>query len=160
MELRPDGTIVRDGLEGSFRWRSPGQAIIDVAGSHEPHTLGLMTGAQLLDVDEDGRAYVWSRVSLVPAFAAGCFELRGSLIGDWTDGQESESFQRDGTYVRGEARGNWSTADQGFLDIAVGMRVRRYRVALAAPDLLVTAFDGVLIDEVPRGASLVEVRIR
>jgi hypothetical protein len=160
MELRPDGAILRDGVEGSFRWTTPGHAAVDVTGVHEEHAYGLMTGAQLLDVDADGHARTWTRVSMVPAFPEHCFEVRGSLVGDWTDGTASESFLADGTYVRGETRGNWSAPEPGYVDVAVGMRVWRYRIAVASEDRMVSAIDGPSIDDDPRGGALVETRLR
>ncbi len=160
MEVRADSMIVRDQVEGAIRWTAPAHATIDVVGSHEEHTFGLINGAQLLDVDTDGRARVWTRVSMVPPYPASCFQIRGSLIGEWTDGAASESFEADGRYLRGDARGNWSIPEVGTLEIALGMRVRRYRIALAAPDMLVTAVEGPLLDEDPRGDSSIETRVR
>lgn len=160
MEIRPDGTVIRDTVEGVLRWTTPAHATIDLGGLHEEHTFGLMNAAQMLDVDTDGHSRVWARVSVVPGYPEGCFDLRGSLVGDWTDGAASESFARDGTYVRGTARGNWSIAEQGYLDVAIGMQVRRYRIALATPDTLVSALDGLPMEEDPRGPSLIEARMR
>ena len=160
MEIRADGTVIRDTVEGLLRWTSPAHATIDLGGFHEEHTLGLMNAAQMLDVDTDGRARVWARVSVVPGYPEACFDLRGSIVGDWTDGAASESFQRDGTFIRGAARGNWSMAEHGYLDVAIGMQVRRYRIALATPDTLVSAIDGLAMEDDPRGPSLIEARLR
>lgn len=161
MELRPDGTIVRGGPpDGGFRFRTPGQVVIDIGSAHEEHTYGLLTGAQLLDIDPDGHFVVWTRISMLPDFPAGCFDIHGSVVGDWTDGLSSESFLADGSYVRGETRGNWSTPEPGYLDVAVGLRVWRYRVAITGDDTLLSALDGPVLGDDPRGASLVEARIR
>jgi hypothetical protein len=160
MELRPDGSLLRDAVEGAYRVVAPGHVTLDVAGSHEEHTYGMMTGTQLLDIDVNGRARTWTRVSLVPELPASCFEIHGSIVGDWTDGAESESFLPDGSWVHGDVRGNWSTPEAGLLDVAVGLSVRRYRVAIAAPDLMVSAIDGPVIDVGPRGAASIESRIR
>ena len=160
MEIRTDGTMLRDGIEGTFRWTAPGHATIDVPGLHEEHTFGMMTAAQLLDVDTDGRSWLWGRVSIVPQYPDGCFALTGSLVGDWTDGAVTESFRADGTYFRGESRGRWFIAEPGYIDLSTGLIARRYRIALAAPDLIVSAFDGVAPEDDPRGATIIEHRIR
>ncbi len=159
MEIRADGSVLRDGADGAFRWIAPGRATIDVGGTHEEHTYGLMSAAQLLDVDDHGRAYLWSRVSILPAYADSCFDVRGSLVGDWTDGTTIESLREDGTYERGDQRGNWSVAERGYVDIAIGMRVRRYRIALSTPDTIVSALEVPVADD-PRDGVLVERRVR
>ncbi len=158
MEVRNEGTVLHGTTEGAIRWARPGQAMIDFAGIHELHTFGLQTGSQLIDVDDHGGARVWTRVSILPAYPTRCFDIRGSVVGDWSDGIESESFERDGTYVRGETRGNWNLSDQGYLDLGIGTRIRRYAIALAAPDRLVTVLEGPTEEDEPRPISLVESR--
>lgn len=160
LEVRPDGSVLWNGADGTWRWSSPGHATTDVGGAHVAHAFGLMSGAQLLDVDANGNAVVWARVSIVPAFPDGCFDVRGSLVGDWTDGMVSESFLADGTYVRGEIRGNWSIPEAGYVDIALGLNVWRYRLALSTPDLAITAIDSTAYAELPRPAAWVATRIR
>jgi hypothetical protein len=160
MEVRGEGTVLHGTTEGALRWARPGQAIVDFAGSHEVHTFGLQVGSQLIDVDDHGGGRVWTRVSILPAYPTRCFDVRGSLVGDWSDGIESESFERDGTYVRGGARGTWNVSDEGFLDVGVGTRVRRYHVALAAPDRLVTLLEGAPEGDEPRPVALVQSRLQ
>ncbi len=159
MELRPDGSLLRDGVEGAFRWTAPGHATIDVAGSHEEHTFALVSVAELLDVDVDGHARVWTRVSLAPPYPDPCFELHGTLVGEWTDGAQTERFLHDGRWELGELRGRWSIPGPGLLEVDVGARVRRYRAALATPDLLVTTYEGPVVDEDPRGVTRIEARL-
>jgi hypothetical protein len=161
MEVRADGLVVRNGVEHVIRWTAPGHASIDGARGHEEHTFALATAAQLLDVDGNGEAYFWTRVSYLPAYPERCFELRGSIVGDWSDGMQSESFQRDGSYERGDTHGNWAITEPGVLEIALGLSVRRYRVALSTPDLLISSpVDAPAIERDPRGPSLVETRLR
>lgn len=161
MEVRADGLVVRDGVEHVIRWTAPGHASIDGARGHEEHTFALATAAQLLDVDGDGEANLWMRVSYLPAYPERCFELRGGLVGDWSDGMQSESFEGNGSYVRGDTHGNWAIVEPGVLEIALGLVVRRYRVAMSTPDLLVSApVDPPTTERDPRGPSLVETRLR
>lgn len=160
MEIRTDGTLLRDGVEGVLRWGSPGHAVIDVPGSHEPHAFGLMSPGQLLDVDPNGHSFLWTRVTIAPAYPEGCFAITGSLVGDWSDGAVTESFHADGSYERGPLHGRWSLPQPGYLDLMTQASVRRYRIALAAPGTLVSAYDGVVTDADPRGATLVETRVR
>lgn len=160
MEVRPDGVVVRDNVEQYLRWTAPGRAAINSARGHEDHTFALPTAAQLLDVGSGGDARFWTRVSPVPAYPERCFELRGSIVGEWSDGTLTESFARDGAYVRGDVHGNWAIVEPGVLEIAQGLVVRRYHLALASPDLLVSAPIEASVDRDPRGSSTVLARVR
>lgn len=161
MEVRPDGVVVRNGVESVIRWTAPGHASIDGARGHEDHTFGLVTTTQLLDVNGDGDAHLWTRVSFQPPYPDRCFQLRGSLVGDWSDGVASESFGDDGSYVRGDTHGNWAVVEPGVLEVALGMVVRRYHVALVTPDLSVSApVEPLVAERDPRGPSLVQARMR
>jgi hypothetical protein len=156
MEIRADGAIVRNTIEGAFRWVAPGRATVDIRGSHEEHALGMITPVRMLDVDANDRAVVWSRVSPPPAAPDACFDVRGSVIGRWTDGAETESFDANGSYERGSRRGTWQMVEAGTLDLRVGESTTRYRIALASPTLLVsTPESGV---DAARG-TLVESRL-
>lgn len=158
MEVRTDGSVLRDGLEGALRFGAGGHATLDVAGSHEEHTFALPTPSQMLDVDADGRGRLWTRVSLIPPYPERCFELRSALVGEWTDGALVESFERGGRYHQGELAGHWTVAEPGILEVSIGARVHRYRAALATSDVLVTTSEGTPVDEDPRGLALVESR--
>jgi hypothetical protein len=162
MELRPDGVLVRNGVEGTLRWGLPGHAMLRFGTSpEEEHTYALMTAATMIDVDRDGRAAVWGRVSALPAMPASCFDVRGSLVGDWTDGAERETFEADGRFSRASQRGIWTYVEPGALDVTIGRRTWRYHVALAAPDLMLSTLATPLaLDGDPRGPSLVETRVR
>jgi hypothetical protein len=160
MEVRVDGAIVRDVLEGAFRWTSPGRATIDIRGSHEEHTIAMMTVSVLLDVDADGHAIVWHRASPAPPARDECFDLRGSLVGRWSDGATEESFRADGRYARGSHQGAWQLVEAGLLELRVDTSAaRRYRIALASPDTLVSAPEGDPSGDDPRGRSIVETRL-
>ena len=160
MEIRIDGAIVRDAVEGAFRWTTPGRATIDMRGSHEEHTIGLMTINTLLDVDANGRAIVWTRISPSPPAPEGCVDLRGSLIGRWTDGATEESFAASGLYTRGDRSGVWQLIDASVLQVRIEPGpVIRYRVALASPSVLVSAVEDMDAGEPERGRSSVETRL-
>jgi len=139
MEVRVEGVIVRDGVEGAFRWIAPGRATTDIRGSHEEHTMGLITIGRLLDVDANDRAITWTRVSPAPPAPDSCFDVRGSVIGRWTDGRTTETFDASGLYVRGSHRGTWQIVEAGALDLRLERSSPlRYRIAFASPTTLVS----------------------
>jgi len=137
MELRANGYILRDSLEGTYRWTDPGRIQIDVGGAHEAYTLGVSNVVAMLLVDPDGHGAIWTRLSPAPPTPAVCYDVRGSLVGDWTDGGVVEHFGASGEYRRGAVRGEWTATDAGAIELRVGPYVRRHQVALATPSTLV-----------------------
>lgn len=137
MELRADGYVLRNSLEGTYRWTDPGRIQIDVGGAHEAFTLGVSNVVTMLLVDPDGHGAIWTRLSPAPPLPPLCYDVRGSLVGDWTDGAVEEHFGASGDYRRGEVGGEWSMSDAGAIELRARTFVRREQVALATPSMLV-----------------------
>ncbi len=137
MELRPDGYLLRNSLEGTYRWTDPGRVQLDVGGMHLAYTLGLSNVVTLLLVDPDGHGEIWTRLSPAPSIPPDCYDVRGSLVGDWTDGLSPEHFGAAGEYERSPTSGSWAMVEAGAIEITALGVARREQVALATPSMLV-----------------------
>lgn len=136
MELRADGYVLRNSLEGTYRWTDPGRIQIDVGGAHDAYTIGLSSVVTMLLIDPDGHGEIWTRMSPAPPIPPVCYDLRGSLVGDWTDGLVEEHFGAAGDYTRGRDAGTWAMAETGAVAITLPTATRHEQVALATPSML------------------------
>lgn len=116
-EFRGDGAYLLNGVEGAFRFRSPGYVVLDAAGIHAEHVVGLTSVNELISADESGVGHVSARVSPPPPIPDDCYDLRSMIVGTWLGSAQPQTFGRDSTWSSGDRAGAWSMPSHGHLAI-------------------------------------------
>jgi hypothetical protein len=118
-EFRADGTYLLNGQEGAFRWRMPGHVVLDAAGIHAEHVVGLTSLNELISADENLRGHVSGRISPPPSIPVDCYDVRTSIVGTWIGGAAPVTFERGAGYAAGDRIGIWSMPANGHLSIRI-----------------------------------------
>ena len=151
-EYRADGVYVINGVAGTYRFLSPGHAVLDEpsGGLHGEYELGLSDASTLIAIGANHIAMTYTRTSPAPVIPANCFDLTGSFPRTWLPrgGGTPELYSADGSYTVGGS-GRWSFTAPGRLLLTRSDGVTSdYVVAMPSPTMMlaVRAGQGVAYD--------------
>ncbi|MDQ3037097.1 MAG: hypothetical protein M3Y87_32180 [Myxococcota bacterium] len=155
-EYREDGTYVINGVSGTYRFTSPGRAVLDEpsTGLHAEYDLGLADPMTLVAINPGNVALTYARSSAPPSIPAHCFDLGTAFARTWMPraGGPPEVYSADGAYtVSGTGRWSFTAPGRLLLVRSADSMTTDYVVAMpsATTMLAVRAGVGAAYDAAP-----------